>query len=129
MLSTGDYLAVLELENDAAARIQVLAAPFRAIVMHADHAAALTLEHILQGGLEGPPRISPIAAKLGKGRLATHMVAGNGASPGRVPRGVLVKKLGERLHVARVESRVAASYDFSVLSFYAHEVVLLGPVQ
>jgi hypothetical protein len=55
--------AVLELEDDAAANIQLLAAPLRAVVMNADHAAVVTLEQVLQCGLEGPSRLPPSRPK------------------------------------------------------------------
>ena len=42
VLPTVNNPAVLELEDDAAANIQVLAVPLRAVVMNADHAAVIT---------------------------------------------------------------------------------------
>ena len=63
MLPTVNNPAVLELEDEAAGNIQVLAAPLRAVVMNADHAAIITLEQVLQCGLEGPSRSPPYRPK------------------------------------------------------------------
>jgi len=71
VLPTVNNPAVLELEDDAAANIQVLAVPLRAVVMNADHAAVVTLEQVPQCGLEGPSRLPHQAAEVGKGRLVT----------------------------------------------------------
>jgi len=60
--------AVLELEDDAAANIQALAVPLRGVVMNADHAAVITLQHLKQSGLEGPSRLTPIPAESGEDR-------------------------------------------------------------
>src|SRR3990172_6896288 len=103
VLPTVDNPAVLELEDDAAANIQAIAAPLCAVVMNADHAAVITLEQVLQCGLEGPSRLLPQPAEVGEGRVAALVVASERASPWRVPRGALVEGLGERLHVGRVE--------------------------
>ena len=47
MLPTVNNPAVLELEDDAAANIQVLAVPLRAVVMNADHAAVVGLQRLV----------------------------------------------------------------------------------
>ena len=54
----------------------MLAVSLRAVVMNANHAAVIIGEHVLRFGLEGPSRLSPISAELGKGRLAALAVAG-----------------------------------------------------
>ena len=68
MLPTVSNPAVLELEDEAAINIQVLAASLPAVVMNADHATVITLEQVLQLGLEGPSRLLPQPAEVGKGR-------------------------------------------------------------
>src|SRR5439155_8602610 len=62
VLPTVNNPAVLELEDDAAVNIQMLAVPLRAVVMNTDHAAVVTLEQVPQRGLEGPARLPHQAA-------------------------------------------------------------------
>ena len=114
VLPTVDAPAVLELEDDAAVNIQALAGSRPAVVMHGDHAALVICEHVPQLGPEGSVRSLPIAAELGKDCLAALVVAGEGASPRRVPRGALVEGLSERLHVGGVEGLVRASDECGV---------------
>ncbi len=72
-----------------------------------------------QLGPEGPFRALPIPAELGKDRLAALAVAGEGASPRRVPRGALGQELGEAhkdLHVTseqfdEVGAQIARALD------------------
>ena len=58
MLPAVNNPAVLELEGDAAANIEVLAVPLCAVVMNADHAAVITLGHVHQCG--GGCSIAPV---------------------------------------------------------------------
>ena len=81
MLPTVRNPAVLELEDDAAVNIQLLAVSLRSVVMNADHAAVIICKHVMQCGLEGPSRLPHQPAEVGKGRLAAVVVASEGASP------------------------------------------------
>ena len=125
MLPTINNPAVLKLEGDAAANIQTLATPLGGVAMNADHPAVITLEQVQQCGLEGPSGLTPVPAELGKDRIAALAVATDGASPRRVPRGVVVEELSERLHVGRVEGLVTASHGLCVSLCLVHDVVVL----
>jgi len=57
------------------------------------------------------------------------VVSCNGASPGGVPRGLLVEELSERLHVGGVEGRVTAPDDFRVVVCSAHYVFSLATIR
>jgi hypothetical protein len=46
VLSTIDDPAVLDFEDDTAADVEAFAVALRAVVMNADHAAVVTLEHV-----------------------------------------------------------------------------------
>src|ERR1035441_8709057 len=70
VLPTVGNPAVLDLEDDPAANVQVLAVPLSAVVTNANHAAVITRKQVLQRGLERASRLSPVPAELGKGRLA-----------------------------------------------------------
>jgi len=59
VLSTVSNPAVLELEDDAVASVQVLAVSLRAAALDADHAVLVICKHVLQFGLEGTPRLLP----------------------------------------------------------------------
>jgi hypothetical protein len=65
--------------------------------------------------LKVPSCATYIPAELGEGRIAAFLIADEGTSPRRVPRGVLIDEYGERSHVCRVERLVTASNDFNVL--------------
>jgi hypothetical protein len=69
------------LEDDAGVNIEALTVSLSAVVMHADHAAVVIFNHVSQFGVEGPSRLAPLPAELGKGRLAPLVVASDGASP------------------------------------------------
>jgi hypothetical protein len=114
MLPTVSNPAVLELEDDAAENIEALAVPLPRVALNADHAAVLAFKHVQKIGPEGSTRLPAIPAEQGKDRLAALVVAGDGTAPGRVPRGALVEKLSERLHVGRVEGLVTATDKLGV---------------
>ena len=116
MLATVHNPAVLELEDDAAVNIQALAVSHPTVVMNADHAAVIICKDVPQFGLEGAFRLLPIPGELGKDRVSAHVVASDGASPRRVPRGVLVEELSKCLHVGRVEGMVTAADEPGALS-------------
>jgi hypothetical protein len=59
VLPTVSNPAVLELEDDAVANIQMLAVSLRAAALDADHAVLVICKHVLQFGLEGAPRLLP----------------------------------------------------------------------
>ena len=91
MLPAVNNPAVLELEDNAAANIQALAASLRRVLMNADHAPVIICKHVQQFGLECASRLLPKAAEVGKDRIAALVVASEDASAWRVPRGVLVE--------------------------------------
>jgi hypothetical protein len=86
VLPTRDHLAVLDLEDDAAIRVEALAVALSAVVMDGHHPSGVTPEHLLQVGLEGAIRLTPIPAELGEDRGAANLIASDAAAPGRVPR-------------------------------------------
>src|SRR5439155_5983289 len=106
--------AVLELEDDAVADIQVLAVPLRGAALDADHAALVISKQLLQIGLEGAPRLLPQLGEVGKHRVTALIVVSEAAPPRQVPRSALVEEFDERVHVARVERRVTAPHDRDV---------------
>src|SRR5207244_1979860 len=108
VLPTVSNPAVLELEDNAVANIQVLAVSLRGAALDADHAVVIIRKQVLQLGLEGPSRLLPQPSEVGKGRLAALVVVGHRAPPRQVPHGALVEALGERLHVARGDGLVSA---------------------
>jgi hypothetical protein len=126
VLSTAQALSILELENEAAINVQLLAVSLRCVVMNADDAAVVTYRHGLQYSFESSTRLASIPPELGKGGITAFVVASDAASTRRVPRGVLLEDLGERLHVARVEGLVASSDGLSVSFCVVHDGVLLG---
>jgi hypothetical protein len=83
VLPTVGNPAVLDLEDDAAANVQVLAVPLSAVVINANHAAVITRKQVLQRGLERASRLSPVPAELGKGRLAGRTASRAWATEGR----------------------------------------------
>ena len=115
----------LELEDDAAINLQALPVPFGAVVMNTHHHAVIILEHMQQLRLESPARQTPIPAELGEDRLASLVVAGDGALTRRMPRGMLVKQSRECFHVSRVEGRITAPNDFCILFCLVHIIVVL----
>ena len=70
VLPAGDHLAVLDLKDDAAIRVEALAVALTAVVMNGHHAAVVTPEHLLQVGLKGAVRLTAIPAELGEDRVA-----------------------------------------------------------
>jgi hypothetical protein len=83
VLPTVGNPAVLDLEDDPAANVQVLAVPLSAVVTNANHAAVITRKQVLQRGLERASRLSPVPAELGKGRLAGRTASRAWATEGR----------------------------------------------
>ena len=59
MLATVSNPAVLELEDDAVADIQVLAVSIRGAALDADHAVVIICKQVLQLGPEGAARLLP----------------------------------------------------------------------
>ena len=82
MLPTVSNPAVLELEDEAAVNIQLLAVSLPAAAMNADHAAVIICEQVLQFGLEGPSRLLSQPAEVGKAPVAALVVAGDELRPG-----------------------------------------------
>ena len=111
VLPTVGNPAVLELEENTVANIQVLAVSLRGAALDADHAVVIICKQVLQLGPEGAPRLLPQPAEVGKGRLAALVVFGQLAPPRQVPPSALVEGLGERVHVGRVEGLVSAPHD------------------
>ena len=82
-------LATGDLEDDAAVGVELPTAPLPAVVVKTDHTAVVRSEDLLQRGLERAARLSPVPPELGEHGVAAHVVAGDRAPPGRVPRAVL----------------------------------------
>src|SRR5207248_5378600 len=74
VLPTVSNPAVLELEDNAVANIQVLAVSLCGAALDADHAVVIICKQLLQLGLEGPSRLLPQQGEVGKGRLAALVV-------------------------------------------------------
>ena len=55
VLPAVDDPAILELEDDGVANVQVLAASIRGAALNADHAVVVICEQALEFGPEGPP--------------------------------------------------------------------------
>jgi len=125
VLPAAKKLAVIEFEDEAAVNFKLLAIALRGVVMNTGEAAVVTNSHGLQHHLEGPSCATPIPAELGTGRITALVVAGDGASPRRMPGGVLVEKVGERLEVALIEGLVTASHGFGVFFCSVNGVALL----
>jgi glyoxylate carboligase len=70
--SPGGHAAVLDLEDDAAVGIELLAVPVSAVVVQSDHPAVVAREHLLQLGLEGAARVTPVLAELREDGVATR---------------------------------------------------------
>ncbi len=70
-------------------------------LMNANHAAVTICKNVLQCSLEASSGLPYVPTELGKDRLAALVVASNGASPRRVPRGVLVHVDGAPSYRAR----------------------------
>src|SRR5919198_3466273 len=87
--------AVLELEDDTAVDVQVLAVALGDVVMDADHAAVLVGEHALQIGPERAARLGHVAAETGEDSLPSDDVSGERAPAGGVPRDVVAEEFGE----------------------------------
>src|SRR3989441_9776141 len=62
--------AVLELEDNTVANIQVLAASLRGAALDADHAVVIIRKQVLQLGSECAPRLLPQPAEVGEDRVA-----------------------------------------------------------
>src|ERR1700693_3390970 len=62
--------AVLELEDDAVADIQVLAVPVRDAALHADNAVLIICKRAEQFGLEGAACLLRYLAEVRQGRVA-----------------------------------------------------------
>src|SRR4051794_1008072 len=114
VLPTVNYPAVLELEDDAVANIQMLAASIAGAALDPDHAAVIITEQVLQLGPEGAPGLLRQLAEVRQGRVAALVVVGERAPPRQVPHGALIEDLVERLDVARVEGLVSAPHDRDV---------------
>ena len=82
MRPTGYDPAAPDLEDDAAARIEALAVALASVVMNGHHAALVAPEHLLQIGLEGPLRLTPIPAELGKTASRPRWSPATGLRPG-----------------------------------------------
>src|SRR5437899_722573 len=115
VLPTVNNPAVLELEDNAVAHIQVLAVSLGGAALHADHSVLIICKHVLQVGPEGATCLLPQLAEVGKGRVAAVVVVSEAAPPRQVPHGALVEEFGERVHVCRVEGLVGAPHDRGVL--------------
>src|SRR5437660_3986629 len=129
VLPTVNNPAVLELEDNAVAHIQVLAVSVGGAALHTDHSVLIICEHVLQVGPKGAPCLLSELAEVGKGRLAALVVVSEAALPRQVPDGALVEQFGECVHVGRVEGLIGAPHDRRVLicSHRFHLLVDLGP--
>src|SRR2546423_13619760 len=77
VLPTVSNPAVLELEDNAVANIQVLAVSIRGAALDADDAVVIICKQALQFGPEGAARLLPQLAEVRKGCLAALVVAGH----------------------------------------------------
>ena len=126
MLPSVNNQTILELEDDAAIHLQALPVPLGAVVMNTYYHAVIILEHMQQFRREIPARKAPIPPELSEDRLATFVVAADGAMARRMPCGVLVKEGRECFHVSRVEGRITAPDGFCIFVCLVHVLVLLG---
>lgn len=85
MLAAVHDPAVLELEDDAAVDVQVLAGALGDVVMDADHAAVLVGEHALQIRPERATRLGHVSAETGDDGLPSDDVARERALARGVP--------------------------------------------
>ena len=90
MLPTVDDPAVLELEDEAAVDIQVLAVSFSAVAMKGEDVAIIVCSQVPQLGPKGPSGLASQLTEVGKRGVTTFMVASQRAAPRRVPRQALV---------------------------------------
>src|SRR5215208_814443 len=95
--------AVLQLEDDRVADIQVLPVAITGAALYADHAVVIVADQTLELRPEGPARLLGEVAEVGQGRLATLVVVGVRAPPRQVPHNALVEDLADRVDVACVE--------------------------
>jgi len=127
VLPAFDDPAVLEREDDAAVDVQTLAVTFCAVVMKADDPTVVALEHVEQGGPEGPVSLHPVPAELAKDRITAVVIARKGAASGRVPNRARVEEFGQRRHVGRVKGLVSAPHEGRVaLRGSAHDSSLVA---
>src|SRR4051812_9573574 len=113
VLSAISDLAVLELEDNAAGDIEVLAVSVSGAALDADHAVLAICGHVLQLRPEAPSRFLRQLAEVSQRRAVALVVAGHRAPARQVPHSV-IHELVERVHVPRVERPVCALHDRDV---------------
>ena len=82
MLPAVESPAVLELEDDAAVHVQLLAVPLAVLWWMPITRPSSSVRTRCSVGLEGAARLAAVPAELGEDRVATLGVAREGASPG-----------------------------------------------
>ena len=86
VLPTADNPAVLDLEDDAATHIEAMAVPFPAVMVNACHLAVITLEYLLQRGLERTSRLRGTHSRASRPSAVLQRGRRNGASSARITR-------------------------------------------
>ena len=119
MLPAVGYPAILELEDDAAVNIQVLAVSLPAVVMNAMTQPSPSLAKCCNSAR----MVLRFALPTGRSRQTwRHGLYGRRPTScaRRVPRRALLEELGERVHVARVEGLVTTHPLLGSCDYYSH---------
>lgn len=90
------HTTVLELQDQAAVNLQVLAASLSAVAMKGQHAAITVSSHVPQLRPEGPSGLAPQLTEVRKRRVTPFMVAGQRAGRGDRPAMRIEIRLAER---------------------------------